>query len=353
MFDLTIAVSDTGPGIAPDKLEAIFEPFVQGQPGIERTFGGSGLGLSITRSLVERMNGSIHAKNNPGGGVTFTVSMTLPWVTAHVPAEDVAHDGVVTYPHATVVVVDDDQWNAVLLREMLVPRVGAVHVFHEAIEALAFLENGGTAVNIVFTDISMPGMSGEALMQKVKVVAPGLPVIAVTAHMDPERFERLRSNGFDDVCRKPFSIVDIENLLQKYAGIPVVKAELISPNGMNDADESGMLDLSLIRGFAGDSEERFASLVATLAENNERQVQTFRECLTARDSEGLAAISHQMKTTYDNLRITNVSESLASIEVMEMMGKTGRMFEVAQEVSPELDAVLDALRKIRRQYHTV
>jgi len=277
------------------------------------------------------------------------VSMLLPYSTG-MPSEEEerpVEKKAAVYADRRIVVVEDDRWNAVLLEEILRPRVGHVHVFHDGRDALTFIRQSTSQPDLVFTDINLPVLGGEALMDALKAHCADIPVVAVTAHIQGEKVDKLRTIGFEDVCKKPFSRDEIEHILARYLGEPSVTE--VSP----DTAHTHEPDFSSIRAFAGDDEELFVKLVTELVDNNVRDVQSFADHLTAGNVTDLGYISHRMKTMYESLRLFNIAESLASIELHERLGNSERLLDVAGELYPELQAVCEQLLTFRRRYHTV
>lgn len=154
-----IEVSDTGIGIPPEDRDRIFQPFVRGQPTGIDSASGTGLGLTITKLLVEMMGGEISLRSAPGRGSTFTVRLLMPEVLRPVtlaPADPqvVGYDG----KRQTVLLADDDDHHRDLMRDFLTP-LG--FVVHGVADGQACLEAAQIYdPDIVLLDVSMPGMSG-------------------------------------------------------------------------------------------------------------------------------------------------------------------------------------------------
>jgi signal transduction histidine kinase/CheY-like chemotaxis protein len=216
---LLIEVQDTGVGIPPDKLEAIFKPFVQAGAHREKEKQGTGLGLSIVRRLTEMMSGTVTAASVPGQGSAFSVRFPDVAISARLPASEKleatsAADFSELRP-ATLLVVDDNETNCHLVAGM----------FAKSAHELVFGANGFEAVSkaqeikpdVILLDIRMPGMDGRAALAEIRKI-PGLeltPIIAVTASslLSEESDLKQRFNGY---VRKPFSKQDLFNELAQF-----------------------------------------------------------------------------------------------------------------------------------------
>jgi signal transduction histidine kinase/CheY-like chemotaxis protein len=213
---IRITVRDTGKGIRPEHLSAIFERFRQVDSSTTRHKGGLGLGLAIVRSLAEAHGGSVTAASDgPGTGATFTV--TLP---ASVGALDGArptaeHSPLVTRPlrGIRVLIVDDEEDARELIADVL-SEAGA-EVAQAASVAQAFELLQAQPPHVLISDIGMPGQDGYELLRRVRALQPqkggDVPAIALTAYARPEDVRAVTEAGFQLHIAKP---VKPEKLLE-------------------------------------------------------------------------------------------------------------------------------------------
>ncbi len=204
---LTISVSDTGIGIPPEKIGSIFEEFTQADTTITRKYGGSGLGLSITRHLVEEMKGEIKAESAPGKGSTFTVILPLEKADkkpsspsrAESPAGKLLKD-------KTILVCDDEPFNRMLAAHLLQSYGAKVTEADSGQATLSLLEKQN--FDAIMMDLQMPGMSGHDTIREIrrsprKEVA-SVKIIAVTGHTDPSEQENGGQKNTDGYLQKPY-----------------------------------------------------------------------------------------------------------------------------------------------------
>ena len=196
-----LTVTDTGIGMSPDQVAAIFRPFAQAEATTARRYGGTGLGLSICRQLAEIMGGEIGVESALGGGSTFTVWLPLPAAQA---GAEVAAETTETLPPLRILVADDSPVNQAVARAILEAAGAVVETAGDGAQALERLAS--EHFDVVLMDLRMPVMDGAEAVGRIRngeARRPDTPVIALSADALPAEAARLQALGFDGLQPKP------------------------------------------------------------------------------------------------------------------------------------------------------
>lgn len=243
---LAITVSDSGKGIPNDQMETIFKPFEQGDGSLAREYEGTGLGLSVTKQIVELHGGMIQVQSGHGIGAHFTFTMPLSKPKDHVSRstpeqEDEINNlvaepllfpensnggqkypvlGSAGYEAQKILIVDDDPVNRQVLENYLYMEGYQVQQATCGKEVLELLENG-VKFDLLILDIMMPGMSGYTTCQKIrqKFSAAELPVIMLTAKNRVSDLVEGFNVGANDFLTKPFSKEELNSRLKTHLNL--------------------------------------------------------------------------------------------------------------------------------------
>jgi PAS domain S-box-containing protein len=211
-------VQDTGQGIAPKKLDIIFNIFTQEDTSNTRGYEGSGLGLSIAKGLVKLLGGTIGATSEKGKGSTFT--FTVPYSETEVaeitaPAEE--KNGTVT-GKPLVLLAEDDELNAKYM-EVVLKKAGCNYLLaRNGAEAVAFCKQHPD-ISLALMDIKMPVMNGLEATKLIREFRPDLPIIATTAYAQTGDEQRFLAAGCDGYLSKPIGKEKLLTQLKKYLNI--------------------------------------------------------------------------------------------------------------------------------------
>ena len=211
---IRFSVADTGIGIAEDRQEELFRPFMQADRSTTRRFGGTGLGLSISKNYVELMGGRLELRSEEGHGSTFSFTLVLPLAPESELAAgpDAAAAGF-SMKGLEVLVVDDDIVNRRIASRFLSELGARPSESGSSMEALEAL--GKRGFDLVLVDCMMPVMDGYELTRRIRsgdgargslVLDPAVPVIAMTAKALPEDRLQCLDAGMDECLVKPFSM---------------------------------------------------------------------------------------------------------------------------------------------------
>jgi signal transduction histidine kinase/HPt (histidine-containing phosphotransfer) domain-containing protein/ActR/RegA family two-component response regulator len=224
---LQIQVIDTGVGIAPEKLEDIFNPFVQADNSVTREFGGTGLGLAISRRIVEALGGRLEVQSQVDRGSTFTVTISAGTLEGVELLEPAAADAVaaarpretnevISLPATRVLLVEDGAVNRKLI-SLLLTRAGV---------QVMTAENGQIAVelvaqhpfDVILMDMQMPVMDGYSAAAHIRRQGFEVPIIALTAHAMKGDEEKCRAAGCTGYLAKPVNPADLFRTLTSALG---------------------------------------------------------------------------------------------------------------------------------------
>ncbi|MBJ7484688.1 PAS domain-containing protein [Brevundimonas sp.] len=217
---LELRVMDTGIGISAEALSRLFQGFTQADTAVGRRFGGTGLGLNISRSLARLMHGDVTLESQPDLGTTAIFSLPYAPAEAQSPPVSAPADASSTRP-LRILAVDDVMPNLELL-EILLSRDGhAVVCATSGDEAIGLL-GGDDGFDLVLMDVQMPGMDGLAATRLIRAMDNGaqrLPVVALTANVMADQIEACRAAGMDDHLGKPIKVEELLSLLSAVAGL--------------------------------------------------------------------------------------------------------------------------------------
>jgi CheY-like chemotaxis protein len=225
---IEVSVADTGIGIAGDYLPHVFDRFSQADASAQRKQGGLGLGLAISKQLVELHGGSIHAKSmGDGKGATFTVLLPLA-ITKHAakprrvhPTTGESHE-IVPMPRldgVRALIVDDESDARELTKRVLQDQGASVRVAASGPEALEMLQLD--SADVLISDIGMPDMDGYQFMRRLRAVEPKgsrIPALAVTAFARPDDRKQAIMAGYHAHLAKPFDMAEFVIVIAGLAG---------------------------------------------------------------------------------------------------------------------------------------
>ena len=210
---LRIAVADSGIGMAPAQTARIFDEFTQADASTTRRFGGTGLGMTIARRLIDLIAGSIALHSTPGEGTTVTVSLPLDEVAEAEATRLAPPEAAPPLPPLRLLAAEDNEINRIVLEAMLA-RLG---------QQATFVEDGASAVaacaqarfDLLLIDISMPGLDGVQALWRIRALPPGAPsrtaaAIAVTANALNHQVDEYLAAGFAAHVAKPIELADLE-----------------------------------------------------------------------------------------------------------------------------------------------
>ena len=214
---LLFYVKDTGIGLPEDKIKIIFERFRQAEESTTREYGGTGLGLTISKKLVELLDGEMWVQSQPGEGSTFY--FTLPWTETDGTGKDekeILDDFEADWSGKTILVAEDEESNFELVSAILAGKnLNILHAVNGK-QAVELFRKHQNEIDLVLMDIRMPEMSGYEATGIIKKIHPDVIVISLTAYAMAEDRDKSIAAGCNDHISKPIRPADLIKTIRKY-----------------------------------------------------------------------------------------------------------------------------------------
>jgi CheY-like chemotaxis protein/nitrogen-specific signal transduction histidine kinase len=226
IFELEFVVSDNGIGISSEQQDKLFKAFEQAESGTNRKYGGTGLGLVISKSIVERMGGNIRVESEPGKGSRFIFTVKARY-DFNGSEFDPDFESDASFVHGEfrgkcLLLAEDIEINREILVSILDETGMEIRTAENGEEAFEMFESAPDDYDIVFMDVQMPIMDGLESTKKIRNLDNGkgknVPIIALTANVFKSDIEECIMVGMNGHLGKPFDISKIAEILRMYVG---------------------------------------------------------------------------------------------------------------------------------------
>ena len=208
-----LEVVDSGIGMSKEVTEHIFERFTQADSSTTRKYGGTGLGMSITISLVKMMGGEIDIQSKQGLGTTVTIKLPLPKANNIADKAPKKSFKAPNLKGKKILIAEDNNINQVLIKAMMAKTNADITIVENGL--LAFEAVQLELFDLVFMDIHMPVMDGIEANQQIKTILPNLPIIALTANVMDKDVKHYYQQGFIFHVPKPIDINELYGTLRR------------------------------------------------------------------------------------------------------------------------------------------
>jgi PAS domain S-box-containing protein len=351
---LRIAVQDTGIGITPNALDRIFESFTQADSTTTREYGGSGLGLTICKQLVDMMHGNIGVESKQGKGSRFWFDLTLargrgeimPAKNAILPATSLpALD-------ANVLLVEDNLINQEVALHMLEALSCRVTLAADGIEALMILEE--QEFDLVLMDCQMPRMDGYAATAAIRNreatdnKGSHIPIIALTANAMSTDQLRCIDAGMDSYISKPLTASVLSSTI---AGLlPRQSMASVAQRVARTAQDTPTLndhtinpDFLALYGDVNADESLLERIIGIYLQEAPVALQSLRHAINAADAEALRRAAHKFKSSSMQLGASRMANLCAQLEKLGQLGTTNTGKVILSDMEHELTNIKDEL----------
>jgi signal transduction histidine kinase/CheY-like chemotaxis protein/HPt (histidine-containing phosphotransfer) domain-containing protein len=316
-------VSDTGIGIPEHELQKIFGVFDKGivMPG--RNEEGAGLGLAITRKLVELLKGKLRVESKAGEGSVFTVEIPYQEKQDDLNTQASLVKDDKPFSDLKILVVDDDEFNRRLARTILEKYGSPVAEAGSAEEAISMIRN--LPFDLVLMDIRLPGMKGPEAAREIKKIGKSsgidIPVIAVSAAITEGEPEKYDHDGLDDFIKKPYREETLVGIVHKYH---------------RDKSAKPFYDLEPLRKSSNGNDEFFREMVSLFIRDTGEGLEAIRKHTKKEEWEQAGELAHKLLSPCRHLKAEKLSGLLKRLEQMRIEKKpVDSVHEILDEATTE------------------
>ncbi len=339
-------VSDTGIGMSEAQLKQLFQPFQQADSSTTRRYGGTGLGLVISRRLANMMGGDISVSSTQNEGSIFTLKLPLQTTEPAIAEDEQKTMASERLASLNVLATEDVEVNRIILEDILVHE-GARVVFavngQQAIDLVK--ESGVKHFDVVLMDIQMPVMDGHEATRHILALAPNLPVIGLTAYALAEERDKCLASGMRDHVTKPIDTdVLVAAILHSVRGA--------AHGGQNERGANApvcdrMIDWATLSARFKGRMNFVRKLAQTVIDTHAGAPDQLRAVALGGNFNELALLAHSLKGLTGNLAAT-AAQALAAATEKEAKAESLAAFDHARRLADSIDSIIKELHAFIR-----
>lgn len=312
---LSISIADTGIGMDPSYLKNIFTKFSQEDLSTSRKYGGTGLGMAITRELIHLMKGTIDVQSEKNVGTIIHVKITLPIGHHSEPTrEETLLRNTTGSEKIKILLTEDNEFNRLVATKTL-NRHNCIVT--EAVNGADAVEKLKTeCFDVILMDLQMPVLDGIEATQVIRnELGITTPIIALSANAFKNEIDHCLKIGMNDYVTKPFDEKQLLDSILKNVEMHKTKNKETSANTAVSEGTSGKLyDITKMTGLCGGDTEFLKKMIEIFIQQSRTSTKQIKEAMAVRDLKTVFQISHKIKPGIDNLGIECLKTQIREIE---------------------------------------
>ncbi len=335
----SIVITDTGIGMSEEYVRSIFKKFNQEDSSISRKYGGTGLGMSITKELIHLMKGEIDVKSEKNVGTSITIQLVLHKGNEKLNRDVSAEKQHIVLDGIRVLLVEDNELNQLVAENSLkhynclVTKADNGKIAVELIEKEQF--------DIILMDIQMPEMDGieatQILREKMVVKTP---IIALTANAFKSEIDKCISIGMDDYITKPFAEESLINIIEKHIGRQKNQSDAVKVRAV-PYDLTGIQKL-------GQGDEAFIKKIITLfITQTQEMIPMIDLAFNNQNFTEIARLVHKLRPSVEAVGIASISEEMRELEVSakEQSMESSKMYSLFEKIKNILIEAIEQMKE--------
>jgi PAS domain S-box-containing protein len=320
LYTVRFSITDTGIGIEEDKIDDIFNPFLQADSSTSRKYGGTGLGLSIVKNLVELQGGEISVTSKSGEGTTFDILLPFREADKEQPVQTLPINQIQNLKwqmRLKVLYVEDVSTNQILMEEMLNDWGISVEMANNGNEALEMIDD--CVYDLILMDIQMPGLDGFETTRMIRAkdgeYFRNVPILAMTASTSESMKHEIMRSGMQDIVLKPVNIDELRSKIVEHTSVVDDSSEEIINTAEPDDVESNNHSIRFDKTdqlFLGNV-IRYQEFLKKALEEFSINLELLEDAVSKQDLTTFRHISHRMKNILATFGIDELSNHLDEI----------------------------------------
>lgn len=349
-FLLNITVRDNGIGMSSDQLLTVFDEFVQANKSTTRLYGGTGLGLPITKKLIELQNGTIEIDSEEGVGTS--VQVEIPLSTGELSDLELDSETTVKLDlhDLKILVVDDEPFNRKLIRTILSKQNASIIDATDGREAISAVET--QTFDLILMDIQMPQVGGVEASKRIQKISPKTPIIALTAALAPDQIKEYTDAGMVSHLAKPFKQTQLLMKLAEVLSLSVETVEQVEQieesTGTPNKQLEDHISFEDLRNLSAGDTAFYTEMLETFEKSTQEGVQAIQVAAAKKNWKTAGENAHKICAACKHLSANTLYQYLKQIEENCLNEKNlDEIPEIVKSTVAETKRVLEIIQNER------